>query len=222
MNAVSHLRAAWLGALLLLCTSCTGTRLLSNPTVSIRTDGGTELGVSTNYGVVFLGRTAQGGEVEVTAFYGDGPNVERSVIEPVGGGLYTAEMEIRLPDVPLRFIEPLPGERLYLMGMDRGKRWTEKVTVLSDARVEGVLLEVPKRLRNRPDQIGAGVFWMPGDDELKDLELVGLVSGRIRIERGGDVREYMTVVGPTTLWRLVAHRRNQLERERWIYRQDIL
>lgn len=203
-------------------SSCTGTRLLSNPTLQLQTQGGTELGVSTDYGVVFLGRTATTGEVEITAFFGDGPSIEPTVIEPVGGGLYTAETEIRLPDVPIRFIEPIPGERLYLKGMSGTERWTEEVTVLSDPRVEGILIEVPKRLRNDPSQIGAGLFWMPEEDDLLHMELVGLVSGRIRFERGADVREYMTIAGPTSLWRLVAHRRNQLERERWIYRNDIL
>lgn len=206
----------------LCAASCTGTRLLSNPTVQLQTEGGQELGVSTEYGVVFLGRTARSGDVEVTAWFGDGPSIEPSVIEPVGGGLYTAEMEIRLPDVRLRFEEPMPGDRLWVQGMEGSRKWMEEITVRSDPRIEGILIDVPRRFRARPDQIGAGVFWMPEEDDFLHMKLVGLVSGRVRLERDGDVREYLTVVGPTTLWRLAAHRRNQLERERWIYRPDIL
>ena len=191
--------------------------------MSIGTEGGRELGVSTDYGVVFLGRTARSGRVEVTAWYGDGPSIESSVIEPVGGGLYTAEMEIRLPDVPIRFDPPQPGDRLYVTGpLDDGSTWTRKVDVIGHPRVEGILLAVPKQLENDTLPIGAGVYWMPEEDDLLHRELVGLVSGRIRFEKDGQAEEYVTVVGPQTLWRLVAHRRNQLERKRWIYRRDIL
>jgi hypothetical protein len=202
-------------------TACTGTRLLANPTVMLETEGGLELGVSTDYGVIFLGRTANAGDVDVTAWFGDGPSIEPTIIEPIGGGLYTAEMEIRLPSVPLRFEEPIPGQRLYMIGMRRNRMWIEKVTVRSDPRVEGILVGAPDIVEFR-DQIGAGLYWMPEEDDLLHMELVGLVSGRMRIERDGQAREYLTVVGPTTLWRMVAHRRNQLERKRWIYRDDIM
>jgi len=187
----------------------------------LETEGGLELGVSTEYGVVFLGRTARSGDARVTAWFGDGPSIESTIIEPVGGGLYTAEIEIRLPSVPLRFEEPIPGQRLYVIGMRRNRMWIEQVTIRSDPRVDGILIGAPDML-NYADQIGAGLYWMPEEDDLLHMQLVGLVSGRVRLERHGQVREYLTVVGPTTLWRLVAHRRNQLERKRWIYRDDIL
>ena len=89
-------------------------------TLEIRTSGGSELGVATDYGVLFLGRTARSGEVRVVAWFGDGPSVEASVIEPLGGGLYTAETEIRLPTIPMSFRTPEPGERLYVVGRAEG------------------------------------------------------------------------------------------------------
>ena len=54
-----------LAALLLLpAAGCLGpyTHKLSDPTLVLQTRGGTELGVSTEYGVVFLGRTARSGQ----------------------------------------------------------------------------------------------------------------------------------------------------------------
>ncbi|HUR26832.1 MAG TPA: hypothetical protein VM509_01490, partial [Planctomycetota bacterium] len=95
-------KLAFLVALLcVLCTSCAGTRFLANPVVEIRGDQGVELGVATSDGVVFLGRTARSGEVLITAWFGDGPSPENAVVEPLGGGLFTTETEIRLPSVPI-------------------------------------------------------------------------------------------------------------------------
>jgi len=139
-------------ALAALATSCVGSRTLTDPTLEIRTPHGSELGVSTDYGVIFLGRTAQSGSVEITAWFGDGPSIESSVIEPIGGGLYTAETEIS-----------------------------------EEAKI-----------------------------------LLGLVSGKITLKNKDGERSYLTVVGPEDLWRLVVHRRDFLQRRRWVYRQDIL
>ncbi len=61
---------------LLALASCSGTRKLTDPVLNIRTSGGDELGVSTDHGVVFLGKYAERGEVDVTAFYGDGETLE--------------------------------------------------------------------------------------------------------------------------------------------------
>ena len=52
--------------------------------------------------------------------------------------------------------------------------------------------------------------------------MVGLYSGVLRLTTKDGEREYMTVVGPTDLSRLVTHRRDLLQRKRWVYREDIL
>ncbi len=208
-------------AVLALACACAGTREVQDPTVYIQTSGGTELGVSTDYGIVFLGRTARSGSVEITAWYGDGPSIEATVIEPVGGGLFTAETEIRLPRVRMTFAQPRPGDKLVVVGRDGEKTWNTEVEVRSDPRVWGLLLEVPYEVRNRPDQVGAGVYVLPEDDFEKKM-LVGLVSGILRLETQHGPREFLTVVGPEDLWRLVAHRRDHLRRKPWVYREDIL
>ena len=94
-------RLVLLAPLALGSSACVGTRLLSDPTLTIHTQKGDELGVATEHGLVFLGHTATSGRAEVTAWFGDGPSVEPVVIEPVGGGLFTAETEIRLPSVTI-------------------------------------------------------------------------------------------------------------------------
>ena len=204
----------------LAALGCTGTRKLADPTLRIFTEGGTELGVSTAYGVVFLGRTSRAGYIEVEAIFGDGPNIETTVIEPVGGGLYTAETEIRLPTVPMTFQEPQVDEQLLVAGRNERGPWETRVRVRKDPRVRGILLDVPRQLDGRQDQIGAGVYRVNPRDE-NDRRLLGLVSGRVRISGSNRSSEYLTVMGPDALWRLVTHRRDLLEHKPPVYRDDI-
>jgi hypothetical protein len=204
----------------LLC-GCRGTRNLVDPVVRIETSGGSELGVTTDYGIVFLGRTAQTGKIEVTAWFGDGPSIEASTIEPVGGDIFTAETEILLPAVPLLFVDPGPGEYVAVIGRTETGPWRAIVQLQSDPRVYGLLIEVPDELRGRDDQIGAGVFRYR-DSSPERLQLLGLVSGRLQLETATGTREYATVVGPQELWRLVTLRRHFPRRRPPVYRDDIL
>ena len=213
--------SAFLPLLCLLLGACIGTRKLSDPTLEIRTEKGSELGVSTDYGIVFLGRTASAGRAEITAWFGDGPSVEPVVIEPVGGGLYTAETEIRLPSVALCFDDPRPGEELIVAGRDANGPWETRVQVCDEPRAFGILTTIPSVLAGREDQTGAGVFVPDPDDGSRRL-LVGLVSGVVRFQTHAGARQYLAVVGPQDLWRLVTHRRELVKKRRWVYRDDIL
>lgn len=202
--------------------SCAGTRFLADPVLEVRSDAGRELGVATREGVVFLGRNARSGEVEITAWFGDGPSTEVAVVEPLGGGLFTAETEIRLPSVPISFQTPKPGETVSVQGRNGSKRWEETVTVSSDPRNEGFLLPWLERFEGRPDLVGAGVFVVdPGDERL--TRLVGLVSGRLElVGADGKTATYLAVIGPTELWRMVTARRDNSKKRKWVYREDIL
>lgn len=204
----------------LLLGSCAGTRTKADPTLLIRTTGGTELGAATDYGVIFLGRTARAGELEIVAWFGDGPSVEASAVEPVGEGLFTAETEIRLPSLRLGFREPRPGEELLLVGRTEAGRWELRTGVVRDPRVDGLLLPVPSGMPDRADQIGANLIRLEGRRRIPHL--VGLVSGKLTLEGPDGRREYLTVVGPAHLWRLATHRRDLTRPKRWVYREDIL
>lgn len=206
----------------LLAAGCTGTRSAQNPTLRVLSERGTELGVATVFGPVFLGRNTASGYVQIESVYGDGPSIESTVVEPVGGGLYTAETEIRLPEIPITFRKPRPGETVLLKGRDPdGKDWEEEVSVRTDERVYGILLDVPTRMDDRPDQIGAGIYQRDPTDQNK-IYLIGLVSGRVSLSKAGELKTYLAVAGPETLWRLVVHRRDQNRRRPWVYREDIL
>ena len=209
---------AHLACLLLpLVTACVGTREAADATLRIFSEKGSELGVCTPYGLVFLGRTVRAGDIEVEAHFGDGPNLESTVVEPIGHGLYTAETEIRLPSVRLRFHDPRAGDKLILRGRTNDGAWEEDVIVQTDDRIHGLLITAPEIMLRRDDQVGAGVFWANPYDS-NDRRLIGLVSARIRL----DGETYLCVVGPRYLWRLVTHRRDLLRREPWVYREDIM
>jgi len=197
-----------------------GSRTLADPTLSIRTSKGSELGVATDYGLVFLGHTATSGHAEVTAWYGDGPSIEPVLIEPIGGGLYTAETEIRLPSVTLSFVDPRPGEDLTLIGRDEHGTWEASVRVADEPRALGLVTSIPNQLRGRENQTGAGVFIADPQDP-SQKKLVGLVAGIVSFQSQGSQREYLAIVGPQDLWRLVTHRHDAVRQRRWIYREDI-
>lgn len=215
---------ALLAALLLVAvsTGCTGMRTLSDPTLLVETSGGRELGVATDYGVVFLGRTARSGQARITAWFGDGPSLERTVIEPIGPELCTADTPIRLPDVVMDFRDPRPGEKLHVYGRDAAGPWNEVVTVESDPRVLGLVTTIPARLRGASDQVGAGVYTLPDGGDPRTKKLVGLVAGTLRLRTTAGDREYLAIVGPQDLWRLVTNSRDAGARRPWVYREDVL
>jgi hypothetical protein len=198
-----------------------GTRKGVDPTLRILGEGGTELGVSTQYGVLFLGRYTSAGPVEVEAVFGDGPSIEYTVIDPVGGGLYTATTNIRLPSVPMTFQDLEAGQSVLLRGRTDKGSWERWVKVRQDERVHGILLDTCSEMNNHPDQIGAGVF-LRATSRSEDLRLIGLVSGRVTLQSDGDSKTYLTVEGPESLWRLVTHRHQYPRTRKWIYREDVM
>lgn len=205
-----------------LLAACQGTRKLADPVLEIRAEGQRELGVSTDYGLVFLGRTARSGPIEVTAWFGDGPSVERAVVEPLGGGLFTAEPDIKLPRVPLSFSTPKAGQTLLAVGRDGRLRWEAEVEVCADPSVEGIVVTIPPQMDGLDGQTGAGVYLFDPENP-NARRLVGLIAGKVEIAGSdGRTRRYLTVVGPDQLWRLVTYKRDFPHKRRFVYREDIL
>ena len=192
-------------------------RTAVDPVVVLHGAGGEELGVSTDYGILFLGRTAQSGRIEFTAFFGDGPARESGLVEAMGGGVFATEAEIQLPSVPLCFEPPPAGTVVWVRGRRAGQPFEVEAELASDERVTGVLLAPSAALDTLTDaELGAGVFLLvPG----KPIQLIGLVSGRLTLD---ERRRFVTVLGPDELWRLVLHRRNSDRPRRWVYREDLM
>jgi hypothetical protein len=191
-------------------------RFTLDPVVVVHGVGGDELAVSTDYGVVFLGRTAKSGRVEFTTWFGDGPAREEGLVEAMGGGVFATESEIQLPSVRLCLAALPAGTAVIVRGRRAGVPFEIEAELATDPQVTGVLLRPSPELEELTDvDLGAGVFLLePG----QPLQLVGLLSGRIELEG----RSYFTAVGPEDLWRLIVHRRNSDRPRRWVYREDIM
>lgn len=206
-----------LASLLVGCTTLETSGWYSlDPVVVVHGPEGDELGVSTDYGIVFLGRSAHSGRVEYTVWFGDGPSREEGLVEAMGNGVYATTSEILLPSVGLCF-EPLPaGTPVIVRGRRAGVPFEIEAELASDPHVEGVLLRPnPELAALTESEAGAGIFFLR---PRRPLQLLGLVSGWIEVEG----RRYLTAVGPDDLWRLVVHRRNSDRPRRWVYREDIL
>lgn len=205
-------------AALAACTPLRSTARHSvDPVVLVHGSGGEELGVSTDYGIVFLGRTTQSGRVEFTTWFGDGPSREQGLVESLGELVFATECEILVPSVPLCFEPPPAGTSVIVRGRRANAEPFEITARLASApNVTGVLLETNAELDGLTEaERGAGVFLVtPG----APLRLVGLVTGRMELAG----RRYVTMLGPESLWRLVVHRRNADRPRRWVYREDLL
>ena len=215
---------ARLAAHLFICTflfgACQSLGPVQDPTLVIEGNSGSELGVNTDYGILFLGRHSRAGKIGLTAWFGDGPSLESTIVEPVGGGIYTAETEIRLPSVPLTFVTPKEGETVLISGRRGRQRWVKEARVAKDRRViAGILLEVGSARELTENQVGAPVLIRLEDGK---WYCVGVVSGKISLSSPAGEIEYLTVLGPENTWRLVAHRRDINRRHRWVYREDVL
>lgn len=205
-----------------IAPACRGTRMVADPVIEVRgADGASELGVSTDYGLVFLGRTARSGPIEVTAWFGDGPSVEFTVVEPLGGGLFTAEPQIKLPRVPMSFTTPAPGQTLRLLGRHGSARWSADVRVRKVEGVSGILLDIPPQIEQHDGQVGAGLY-LVGERE-HELKLVGLVTGIVELSTpDGASARYLAALGPDQLWRLVTYKRDFPRQRKYIYRADVM
>jgi len=187
--------------------------------VLLRASGGTELGVATDYGVLFLGRSATSGMVDMTAWFSDGPSWEEGSVLPCGGGLYATEAEIRLTTVPLSFTVPDPGTDVLVRGRRGAEVWETETVVVTHPQVEGLLLRPNDRLRDLGDEeVGAGVYVGPPDAR----RLIGLVSGSLLFETADGRREFVTVLGPNDLWRVALLRKSGPKPPHRAYRDDIL
>ncbi|MEW6072602.1 MAG: hypothetical protein AB1726_08435 [Planctomycetota bacterium] len=220
--AASHPGSATVLALLVLSllAGCRIPRPRPDATIAILTPGAGELGVSTEYGIVFLGCGQQGGTVRFDAWFGGDPSREEGLVEAVGGGLYVTEAEIRLPTMPITFAVPAPGEEVVIVGRRGAERWRAPAVVAVHPAVTGLLLQMGEGMASFDDsQRGAGVYVA----RREGLVLLGLVAGTVSLPAAdGGVARYLAVVGPEEMWRVATHARNRSRDRRWVYRDDVL
>ena len=73
----------------------------SRPLARIETQGGIEYGATTEFGVLFLGRTATEGPCRVRMFLGEQLIVDDGKIEPFGAGIWRASIDLVGQGAPL-------------------------------------------------------------------------------------------------------------------------
>ena len=165
----------------------------SRPVARIETRGGVEFGATTRDGILFLGRTATEGPCRVHYFLGGEPTpqVEDGEIHPLGGVLYTADIDLKHQNVGILERNLTPNDLLFALVHTPLDAPEIPVHLTKDPEVEGDVLDWPgARL-----PAGTGVFVREGND----LLLVGLVSGEVTVEGDGGTRKYLTLAGPDRL-----------------------
>ena len=156
----------------------------TRPVALIETTGGVELGATTEFGILTLGRTAKSGPCRVHYFLGPTPLIEDGTIASTGSTFSLAETDLRTQH--LRVIDHGPTAADELLAM-----WTP----------DGVgTHEVPVKLAAEPGITGdvladPGCALPPGAaifarDE-GELRFVGLVSGLATQSGGGPPRYYV-------------------------------
>jgi len=185
------LAAAFVAAAL-ACVSCSTPK--PRGAVLIRTPAGSEQGVTTPLGTVFLARTAQQGPCDVTIFFGDGPSIEPGRIAPIQDGLARVDLELKAPWTELSMYYPTPEDDL-VVGI-ASERDVDFYSTHAATGVNGTAVDLPSGFPTAPSSVGAGVFRR----EDQRYRLVGLVTGVARfVDASGKRREVLTYLGPKEL-----------------------
>lgn len=191
-------RAARTVVLAALCAStagCAGWFFTGVPTVDrsrpvalVQTTEGVEHAATTEYGVLFLGRTATEGPCRVQYFLGPTPLVEDGTIESAGGMFYRAAIDLKTQHIPV-LERPLgPEDEIVAMFAADGGVDTVSVELARDEYAAGNLLDA------YGSEVPAGAAVLAIDDD-GDYRFAGLVSGKATLRGQGWTREYYAFAG---------------------------
>ncbi len=157
------------------------------PVMRIETRGGTEMGVGTEAGILFLGRTSKEGPCRIHYWLGPTPLVEDGTVEPWAGVFFRATMDLKYPSARFLDRDLEPDEPLVAMYYSGNQVEEVALQRAREPGVQGDVVDWP----GRDLPAGTGVFVR--DDE--GLALVGLIAGRI--ETAG--QRYLVHTGTTTM-----------------------
>jgi hypothetical protein len=186
----------------------------TRPVVRIETRGGVEYGAATEFGVLFLGRTATEGPCRVRFYVGEQLITDDGTIEPFGGVFVRAAIDLRhqaarVWTAPLRRSDPL----VAMVIADR-QVVEVPVQISGDEFASGDVLDHP----GRELPIGTPLF-VRVDTETRHF--AGLVSGAATLEvPDGPARQYFVFAGPARLGEALAIPENDLAPVRIRYRPD--
>ncbi len=156
----------------------------SQPVAMVETTGGVELGATTEFGVLTLGRTATDGACRVHYFLGPTPLVDDGQITATGSVFHRADIDLKTMLLAGMDRDPTPDDQLVVMWMPDPRSTTSVAVQLStDPQASGDVL------------VGDGLNLPAGATVLRvaesGYEFVGLIAGRATL--GG--RTYYVFAG---------------------------
>ena len=164
----------------------------SRPVARIETRGGVEFGATTEYGVLFLGRTATEGPCRVHYFLGPTPVIEDGTIVSSGSVYSRAEIDLKNQSIPVLERELEPDDTLVAMYMAGPDVRTVSVSLAQDPDVDGDILAWPGQAL----PAGTAILLATADDGYR---FVGLVSGEAELRVGDDSRRFVVFAGTNQL-----------------------
>ncbi|MGA0060933.1 MAG: hypothetical protein ACO3RU_15240 [Planctomycetota bacterium] len=186
----------------------------SRPIARIETQGGVEYGATTEFGVLFLGRTATEGPCRVRMFLGEQLIVDDGQIEPFGAGIWRAQTDLVGQGAPL-WTSPITGEEdLVALCLDESLAVDVPVRLALLDGVDGYVLEAP----DRDLPAGTPIFVR---DAAERLWFAGLVSARATLQlSGGAQTDLLVFAGPRALADALEQPENHLAPVLIKYRPD--
>lgn len=202
----SLLATAVLLLLLLLLAGCTewlfaGERGKdrSRPVVLVETTGGVELGATTEYGILTLGRTATAGACRVHYFLGPTPMIDDGELEATTSAFTRVEIELATQRARVLDRDLQDGDELLVMWTPDGTTTeTVDVTLARRPDIEGDVLTDPGVAL----PTGATVLRYNDRDEFYDF--VGLVAGKAVIDQGPNRGSWYVFAGTARMRELLA------------------
>lgn len=147
----------------------------SQPVALVETTGGVELGATTEFGVLTLGRTATEGACRVHYFLGPTPLIDDGQIVATGSVFHRADIDLKTMLLPCMDRDPTPEDRLVAMWMPDPRSTTSvSVQLSTDSDASGDVL------------VGDGLNLPAGATVLRVVddgyEFVGLIAGRATLQ----------------------------------------
>jgi hypothetical protein len=169
----------------------------SQPVALVETTGGVELGATTEFGVLTLGRTATAGPCRVHYFLGPTPVIEDGELAATASLFTVAEIDLKTMALRAMDRSPSAADELLAMWTPDGTR-TERVAVqlARDPGVTGDVLRHP----GRELPVGAAVF----ADSDEGLLFVGLVAGKAEVTEQDAARHYFVFAGVDRIREMLA------------------
>ncbi len=170
----------------------------SRPVALVETTGGVELGATTEFGVLTLGRTATDGPCRVHYFLGPTPLIETGAIAPTGSLFARASIDLKTQHARALDRSPTVDDSLQVMWTPDGLD-VRRVSV-ELARGDGLAGDL---LRDPGVELPAGATLLCRGPDGVPL-FAGLVAGRATVDGGANAGRYYVVAGVDRVRELLA------------------